>query len=492
MASVDGPLFKKILAFSFSMNTDGASLSKSSKLSMWPVFLIINELPLHKRFAIDNVILAGLTVGENKPNMDFFLNPIVIQLKRLELGVNITIENNTRDRKFFCICSCCDKPAKAALLNMQMFNSFYGCTKCLQKAQTFKTSELKLMSSTSEQAEDAIQEPSENQRELVVKQNKRDGTTRLYTYNEDWRIKRTEENYKEDLKQTMANIANKAKDPEVRGVKGPCILSTLKYFHPIRSHCIDYMHTVLEGVIKNFFKYWFDSAFTKSSFSLRKYMKEIDNRISLIKPPKFVPSTPRSIHSYTFWSAHEYLSFFMYYSLAVFKDIMSHERYENIKKLILFLETILSRKIKIERLKKVEKFLIEFVSELESLYTKSIMLSGVHELLHLTDCTFDFGPLNLTNCFQYEEMNRKLMRIIHGNDLIGEEIIKVYLGMQILSTYSNYSTNLKLKKYIESRELFKTSNKKRNRHLAEDLIVIKKVIPSTNCRSSLEAQSLRF
>ena len=101
LASIDGPLFMR--AFSFSMNTDGASLTKSSKLSMWPVFLIINELPLHRRFAIDNVILAGLTVGEEKPNIDLFLNPIVIKLKKLELGVNITIENVTRDTKFFCI-----------------------------------------------------------------------------------------------------------------------------------------------------------------------------------------------------------------------------------------------------------------------------------------------------------------------------------------------------------------------------------------------------
>ena len=92
LASVDGHLFKKKQAFSFSMNTDGVSLSKSSKLSMWPVFLTINEVPLFKRYSIDHVILAGLTVGEEKPNMDLFFNPIVIQLKKLELGVNISIE----------------------------------------------------------------------------------------------------------------------------------------------------------------------------------------------------------------------------------------------------------------------------------------------------------------------------------------------------------------------------------------------------------------
>ena len=149
---------------------------------MWPVFLINNELPLHRQFAIDNVILAGLTIGEDKPNIDLFFNLIVIKLKILELGLNITIENVTRDTKFFCICCCCDKPAKAPLLNMQQYNNFSGCTKCLQKAESFKTSQLKLMGTVSKAA---VENQSLNQSEIVGQKNKRDGTTRVYTYNED-------------------------------------------------------------------------------------------------------------------------------------------------------------------------------------------------------------------------------------------------------------------------------------------------------------------
>ncbi len=469
LASSDGHLFKKKRAFSFTMNTDGVSVSKSSKNSMWPVFLTINELPIHKRFGFENVILAGLTVGEEKPNIDLFLNPIVIQLQALEFGVNITIENITQDTKFFCIACCCDKPAKASLLNMMMFNSFYGCTKCLQRAVSYKTSELKIKST---------EEASRNTGKQGEQREKNDGSTRLYTYSEDWKLNRTEENYKIDLDKVNANIKDKIKDPSVHGVKGPCILRNLKHFHPISSHCIDYMHTVLEGVIKNLFNYWFESQYSSGAFSMRKYMKEIDNRLSLIRPPKFIPSTPRSIYSYNFWSAHEYLSFFMYYALPVFLDIMLPDHYENLKKLILFLETILSPKINVNILKKVEPFLIEFVSELELLYSKSIMLSGVHELLHLTECTIDFGPLNSTNCFQYEEMNRKLLRIKHGNDLIGEEIFKIFSGIQVLSSYLNDTTNKKLVKYVKSRDLFKSSNKKNNFSSDEEIIIVKKPMQS--------------
>lgn len=112
LAGPDGYFFKKLRAFTFTMNADGIAFSKSSKITMWPVLLPINELPLNKRFAIDNVILAALSVGEEKPNIDLFFNPVVIQLKRLELGVNITIENVIRDTKFFGIACICDKPAE--------------------------------------------------------------------------------------------------------------------------------------------------------------------------------------------------------------------------------------------------------------------------------------------------------------------------------------------------------------------------------------------
>jgi hypothetical protein len=55
----DGQAIKQKEALTFLFNTDGASICKSSKLTLWPVYLIINELPLGKRFSPENVILAG-------------------------------------------------------------------------------------------------------------------------------------------------------------------------------------------------------------------------------------------------------------------------------------------------------------------------------------------------------------------------------------------------------------------------------------------------
>jgi len=227
--------------------------------------------------------------------------------------------------------------------------------------------------------------------------------------------KRTDESYLEDLQEALSSKQSS------RGVKGSCPLSKLKYFSiPCRQTCIDYMHSLLEGVIKNLLNYLFNTGDFLGDHSLRKFMQEIDKRLLSIKPPSFVPYTPRSIYTHNLWRAHEYLSFILYYALPVFKDIMKNEYHQNLQKLVVFVETILSPIIIKEELIKADIIIREFVHELESLYSPRIMLSGVHELLHLVEMTLDFGPLNGINCFQYEELNRKMIRFVHGFDLIGE------------------------------------------------------------------------
>lgn len=60
---------------SFIWNTDGIPVFKSSKYCIWPLYFAISELPPHKRWCSDSVILAGLWFGLSKPNMLTFLKP---------------------------------------------------------------------------------------------------------------------------------------------------------------------------------------------------------------------------------------------------------------------------------------------------------------------------------------------------------------------------------------------------------------------------------
>ena len=112
----------------------------------------------------------------------------------------------------------------------------------------------------------------------------------------------------------------------------------------------------------------------------------------------------------------------------------------------------------------IQKILVKFVERFEELYPERAMLSGVHELLHLVQCTQKFGPLNGCNCFEFEELNRLLLKLIKGQDLIGEEFVKLFSFLKILNTYaSNENTNSKFRQFIIKNAAIKTSNLKKKR-----------------------------
>jgi hypothetical protein len=73
----------------------------------------------------------------------------------------------------------------------------------------------------------------------------------------------------------------------------------------------------------------------------------------------------------------------------------------------------------------------------------------------------NFGPLNGCNCFEFEELNRLFLKLIKGNDLIGEEFIKLFSYLKVLNSYSSNSlTNSKFKEFINKNSAIKTSNLK--------------------------------
>ena len=221
------------------------------------------------------------------------------------------------------------------------------------------------------------------------------------------------------------------------------------------------MHSVLEGVIKNFFHHWFDSKYSHEPYSLRRHLEDIDKRLVRIQPPSFIPAAPRSITTYANWRAKEFLAFIIFYSIPVFYDIMPNNLFSNLKKLVIFLEFLLSKKISKSKLNLHQDLIESFLKELSILYKPTIMLSGIHEMVHFIEITKQFGPVNLINCFVYEELNRKLINLVKGKDLIGEEFIKNFSTLQSLGTYLNNTSSLsETIEYAKSNFVIKTSNKK--------------------------------
>jgi hypothetical protein len=142
----DGELFKNLMkdkkigtnSFTFLLNVDGISLCDKSNKSIWPVILVIIQLPREIRYCLQNVIIAGISTG-SKPIFKHFLKPIIHELSLLEQGCLIKLNNKRYLFNFFVTHGVFDKPARAAILNIKSCTGFYGCLKCMQKGEGVKT-----------------------------------------------------------------------------------------------------------------------------------------------------------------------------------------------------------------------------------------------------------------------------------------------------------------------------------------------------------------
>lgn len=135
----DGQLYKKLSTentplsdqynFSYTFNTDGCQPSKSSKISIWPIYVSINELPL--KLQSKHMIMTALWVSKKEPDMQLFLKPFVDQANKLSNeSVQWKLGDETITSKFIPLCAVVDSVARCKVLNMKQYNGTYGCTFC--------------------------------------------------------------------------------------------------------------------------------------------------------------------------------------------------------------------------------------------------------------------------------------------------------------------------------------------------------------------------
>ena len=242
---------------SFLWNTDGVPLFKSSKISIWPIFLIINELEPSLRFKSENIIFAGIWYSSKKPEAALFLEPLYKELKLLKEKIKVNIPAANRDDysskliKAILIAATFDLPARCLISGTLQFNGKYGCIKCLQQGESHKT--------------------------------EKGGKVWIYPFNiEDPKgLIRKEESFR----QHALEAYNEKKI--VLGVKYPTRLHGLQSNDLVNGVAIDYMHGVKLGVVKLLLKLWFSNehnAYDKLTL--------FDERLTNIKPTIEVARPP--------------------------------------------------------------------------------------------------------------------------------------------------------------------------------------------------------
>lgn len=359
---------------SFTWYTDGVPVYKSSKISMWPIYLIINELPFEMRMKKENMLLAAIWYGPEKPEFAMFFDSLTSSLTKMKQGIPVKLSTEeTISVQGILLFGTCDLPAKADCLNLMHHNGEYGCPVCTLASENHETAA---------------------------------GHTRIFRYSNELPLRTSDDHETFGIEALESNQA-------VMGVKGPTLLSKLMP-DVMKGSAIDKMHCVDSGCIKKLFSLLFDIEHRHEPFSLFDVIGLIDARLCSIKPPKFVHRMPRSVSELLHWKASEFRLWFLLYSFPVLCGIMRPDYFEHYLLLLNGISLLNANVITNNMIEQARELLHKFVREFESKYDPIFCSINIHLLLHLPDSVINTGPLWATSCYKYEDLNGQLLKQIHG------------------------------------------------------------------------------
>ncbi|XP_056009246.1 uncharacterized protein LOC130046297 isoform X1 [Ostrea edulis] len=379
---------------SFTFNTDGAPVFKSSKISVWPIFLVVNELPYKLRMLKENMLMAGLWFGPCKPAMGTFLSPFLDCFKRLHDGIQCfsPFLGNFTCRAYL-LNGTADLPARSLLCNSVQYNGSFSCWKCLQKGETSERGK---------------------------------GHTHIFPYitANPKGPERTVNDVHRDAQQAMNNLEHRSTGYSVNGVKGPSWLTFFPKYNIVSGISIDYMHGVLLGVQKLMLRLWFSSEFKSKNFSFHKHVQTVDFRLKNLKPTLDISRLPRSIENdLKYWKASEYRSFLLYFGAPVLFGILDKNRFNHYLQLVNGIHILLKYGSTKDEVSDAETMLLNFCANFECLYDKCFMTLNIHQLVHLADSVRILGPLYTHSCFSFEDKNGFLLKMIQGTQNIDSQIV---------------------------------------------------------------------
>ena len=400
----DGDLYKSHNGFfsnpdnlSFNFNTDGVPVFSSSKFSIWPVLLSINEVKLDQRS--DYVMLHSLWFGKSKPLFDVFLQPFITEMNDLfNNGVDWkTPEGNIHVSKCAILISSVDTIARCSLQGLKQFNGEYGCGFCLHKGQY-------------------LQEHHKRVYEMVTPQ----PGLRFH----DQMLNHAEE---------TVNSGS-----PVFGVKRVSSLFLLDgFFDMVNSFIPDYMHAVLLGVVRAVVNLMFDTSSHDSPYYLLGYVGEIDEELLSMTPPKEITRSPRSLQDRAYWKANEWRAFLLFYSPILFQSRLPAKYYHHWLLLVNGISRLLSSNISPQMIIEAQLCLTKFVVGFPELYGLQNCSYNVHLLTHLPDTVRKWGPLWATSAFVFEDMNGTLLSMFHGTQAVSSQIVKNFLGYRNVLKFGN-------------------------------------------------------
>ena len=112
---------------------DGAVFTKDCSSSIYPIVGYLNELPLNLR--LKNAVTVAVYAGKKKPKSSAMFKIIIEELKVYDKEpIGIFIDNVEMFFYVRLLLFIGDAPVRADILNINSYNSVFGCNRCLVKS----------------------------------------------------------------------------------------------------------------------------------------------------------------------------------------------------------------------------------------------------------------------------------------------------------------------------------------------------------------------
>lgn len=247
-------------------NSDGSPVFKSSTYSIWPIQIIINELPVDIRN--NEPISWALWFGRNKPNMTIFLDVFVDKMKKSSTeGILCKIKTQSKNIKLYPLCCCVDSVSRAPMQGVMQFNGHYGCNWCLHHGVP------------------------------ILQKSKKTIKYPLLDYVPERR------NMEDTLRHMDEAVAT---GKPVFGVKGYSPLVKLPSYDIIDGMLPDEMHLIDLGLCRQFANYWFGTTGHPYSLGNKETTAMIDRTLISLQLPKQIAKLSRPLKDRKYWSARDW------------------------------------------------------------------------------------------------------------------------------------------------------------------------------------------
>ena len=353
------------------ISVDGANPYWKKNVSFWPIQAVLIDLPPYIRSRWENIIMLAIIKSPSKPIWNLFMSEV---LEFVNFGKEILIDCGSDCFSIVInLHSCvCDLPAQASFFNVTQFNGHFGCLFC--------------------------KHPGES----VVS-----GRGRATIYPPHTFDCISSEEYT-----MISHAAETSSANSIFGIKGLCALSGRMCIPD--AVLIDGMHLLYENLTKMMLLAYFDPKHRSHSFYLgRKAMSEYLSKCILsTKVPHDMSKLP-DLSKPSFWKAHDYKNFILYYAFPFFALSLPHKYSLHLVSFIVscHFSNYVNANCYADKIKFVNDF---FYKQMYNLYPETFCTINVHLLSHLSNQIRAYGALANYSMFSFESKNHTMKTYLKG------------------------------------------------------------------------------